>query len=135
MGKIVQIKDIPGDFAVLGMEQYMIPGSIRIVYEGNVGYWKAKFDILALKGEHPGTVTGLELIATALAKDPEFYETLPQELKEYIHPGIDEDDGHIVMDRENRIKRLLLTPVRKSNVDIRYLEQLDRINKELETMV
>ena len=131
LDKIVVIPEIPHDYLIKSLEPYLVEGSIRIIFEDNVGYWGKKVDVLVRRGREMETLSSLGLIVAALAKEPKFYESLPQDLKEYIVASTDEK-GNIALDDDNKIKQIIFKPIEKTKVDTQYLEQLDRANTELE---
>ena len=131
---LVTIPDIPQDYVLKSLEPYLIAGSIRIIFEDNLRYWGQKVDVLVKRGEETQTLSSLGLIVAALAKEPEFYEQLPQELKDYVTAKTDKK-GKIELDDEGKIKQLIFKPIEKTKVDTQYLGQLDKANKELEGMV
>ncbi|MBI4706921.1 MAG: M20/M25/M40 family metallo-hydrolase [Candidatus Omnitrophica bacterium] len=131
---MVEIPDISQDYLTKGLEIYLVPGSIRIVYEANAKYWGEKIDVLVQKGKETEILSSLGLIVAALSKEPKFYQSLPQELKEYISASTD-DKGNIVLDDQNKIKQLIFKPIERTKVDTQYLDRLDKANKELEGMV
>jgi len=132
--KLVFIPDIPQDYLIKGLEPYLVEGSIRIIFEDNVRYWGKKVDVLVKRGKETETLSSLGLIVAGLAKEPKFYESLPQDVKEYI-VAVTDEKGNIALDDENKIKQLIFKPIEKSKVDIQYLDKLDKANKELEGMV
>lgn len=123
---LVVILDIPEDYLVKGLEPYLLDGSIRVVFEDNSRYWGQNIDILVQKGKEDEVLSSIGLIVVALAKEPGFYQGLPEELKEYITTKMDEGGN---------IKQLIFKPIERTRIDIRYLEQLERVNKELEDKV
>ena len=132
--ELVVIPDIPADYITNGLGSYLVDGSIRIVFEDNLRYWGNKIDVLVKKGKETETLSSLGLIVAALAKEPKFYESLPQDVKEYI-VAVTDAKGNIALDDKNKIKQLIFKPIEKTKVDTQYLEHLDKANKELEGMV
>jgi tetratricopeptide (TPR) repeat protein/predicted nucleic acid-binding Zn-ribbon protein len=132
--KLVFIPDIPQDYLIKGLEPYLVEGSIRIIFEDNLQYWGKKIDVLVKRGNETETLSSLGLIVAGLAKEPKFYESLPQDVKEYI-VAVTDEKGNIALDDENKIKQLIFKPIEKSKVDMQYLDKLDKANKELEGMV
>jgi len=131
---LVYIPDIPEDYLIKGLETYLVAGSIRIVFEDNAKYWGEKIDVLVKKGEETQVLSSLGLIVAALAKEPKFYQELPQEIKDYI-VAVTDEEGNVKLDDDNKIKQLIFKPIEKTKIDTQYLEQLDKANKELEGMV
>lgn len=131
--ELITIADIPQDYLVKGLDSYLVDGSIRIVFEDNLKYWGKAVDIVVKKGKENEVVSSLGLVLAGLAKDPEFYASLPRELKEYI-VVITDDKGNALLDAEARIRQLIFMPIDRARVDARYLEQLERDNLKFETM-
>lgn len=131
---LVAIPDIPQDYVIRSLEPYLIKDSIRVIFEDNVKYWGKKVDVLVKRGQESETLSSLGLIVAALAKEPKFYASLPQEIKDYI-VAVTDEKGNLVLDDDNKIKQLIFKPIEKTKVDTQYLEQLDKANKELEGMV
>jgi hypothetical protein len=132
--KMVDIPDIPQDYLIRTLDPYLTIGSIRIIFEDNVKYWGKKVDVLVRRGQETQTLSSLGLIVAALAKEPKFYQSLPQDVKDYIVAKTDEN-GKVALDDEGKIKQLIFKPIEKTKVDTQYLDKLDKANKELEGMV
>lgn len=128
---IVNIPDIPQDYLLKGLEPYLVDGSIRVIFEDNLRYWGEKVDILVKKGQETEILSSLGLIVASLAKEPIFYQSLPQDVKAYIMAVTDEK-GNVVLDDNKKIKQLIFKPIEKTKVDTEYLDKLNRANKELE---
>jgi len=131
---LVTIPDIPQDYVIKTLEPYLIAGSIRIIFEDNVRYWGKKVDVLVKRGKETQTMSSLGLIVAALAKEPKFYQELPQDVKDYIVAVTDEKGG-IALDEQNKIKQLIFKPIEKEKLNTEYIEELNRANKVLEGMV
>jgi len=131
---LVTIPQIPQDYLVKGLEPYLLKYSIRVIFEDNLRYWGKKVDVLVKRGKETETLSSLGVIVASLAKEPKFYESLPQDLKAYI-TAVTDKDGKVALDDEGKIKQLIFKPIEKAKVDTQYLDKLDKANKELEGMV
>ena len=131
--EFVSVTDIPEDYLVKGLSPYLIDGSIRIAFEGNIRYWGKDVDVVVKKGSETELISSLGLAVAGLSKDPDFYASLPQELKEYITASRD-DKGNILKDDQDRIKQLIFKPIDKTKIDIKYLEEMERDKRKVEGM-
>ncbi|MCM8797599.1 MAG: hypothetical protein NC923_06995 [Candidatus Omnitrophica bacterium] len=133
-GGLILIPEIPEDYLIKGLEPYLIDGSIRVVFEDNLKYWKSKVDVVVKKGDETEVLSSLGLIVAALAKEPIFYQELPAELKDYI-VAVTDEKGDVALDDQEKIKQLIFKPIEKEKLNTEYIEELNRTNKALEGMV
>jgi len=131
---LVFIPSIPEDYLIRSLEPYLVPGSIRIIFADNLRYWGEKVDVLVKHGDETEVLSSIGLIVASFAKDPDYYAQLPQDIKDYID-AVKDDKGNIVLDNESKIKQLIFKPIKRTKVDVQYIDRLDRTNKALEGMV
>ena len=129
--ELVEIPQVPSAYEYFSIEPYLLPGSIRIVFEDNLRYWGEKIDVLVKRGQETEILSSLGIIVASLAKEPEFYQGLPDDVKDYI-VAVTDEKGDVILDDDKKIKQLIFKPIEKTKVDTEYLERLNRTNKELE---
>jgi hypothetical protein len=132
--RMVSIPEIPEDYLIKSLEPYLVTNSIRIIFEDNLRFWGRKIDVLVKRGQEGEILSSLGLIIAGLAKEPEFYAILPDDLKAFL-TAVKDEKGGIDLDDQNKIKRLIFRPVEKKKVDTRYLDRLNKVNQELEGML
>ncbi|MDD5513070.1 MAG: hypothetical protein PHD09_04830, partial [Candidatus Omnitrophica bacterium] len=132
--RMVSIPEIPEDYLIKSLEPYLVTNSIRIIFEDNLKFWGGKIDVLVKRGQEGEILSSLGLIIAGLAKEPEFYAILPDDLKVFL-AAVKDEKGDIALDDQNKIKRLIFKPIEKTKVDTRYLDRLNKANQELEGMV